>query len=356
MAKKQTKKYAQIIILSLMTLILGLSIIFTSHISSAIKQILYKADIKVSKHDMVVHYINVGQGDAIAITFPNDKIMLIDSGPKDSQNVLLKYIKTEVIKSANDLVIDYVVLTHSDVDHSGGLSCVFSEFDVKNFYRPNIGSVSEENGFNIKSNSDEYDEVIKLSKKEKDLITEIIDKEIVFNVGGVLIEILPPVKQYSTTNAMSCLTKITYHGKSFLFTGDIQEESEQDAIAHYGERLNADVLKVAHHGGKTSTSEEFVDVVSPKYAVICVGYNNYGHPHFETVSTLEGKGIEVLVTVNGDIRFVCGKEMFGMLESKTIHSFEFVDWWLIAVLVMFVLIYKLLRVIISIIKENKKIA
>ena len=352
MSKKQTKKYAQVVILGLAILILVLSIVFTRPISDTIKQALYKADIKVSSQDMVVHYINVGQGDAIAISFPDDKVMLIDSGPKDSQNILLKYLKTEVMKSSNNSTIDYVILTHPDIDHSGGMSCVFAEFSVKKFFRPNIASKSEDDEFEIKSTSEEYDEVIKLSQNEDGLITKVVREEITFTIGEALIEILPPIKQYSTTNAMSCLTKITYHGKSFLFTGDIQEESEQDMLDYYGERLNADVLKVAHHGSKTSTGKQFVDAVTPEYAVICVGPNNYGHPHFTTISTLENAGVEVLTTLTEDVRFVCGPEMFGVLEPETTHSFEFINWWIIALFLIILLLYKLIKLIVLLVKEN----
>ena len=355
MAKKQTKKYAQIIIIGLLIVALGLSIIFTAPISKAVKRLLGKADIVVLKDDIVVHYIDVGQGDAIAINFPDDKIMLIDSGPKDGQNVLLKYLKDEVFRNKNDLVIDYVVLTHSDIDHSGGLSAVFGEFGVKNFYRPNIASDSEMIGdFAIKSSTQEYDELIKLSKAEHNVTINIINKEYVFNVGNAVIEILPPAKVYSSTNDMSCVIKLSYMGKSFLFAGDIQGDSERDMLSSYGKRLDVDVLKVAHHGSKTSTGQQFVDVATPEYAIICVGSNEYGHPHFETISRLEDYGCEIYLTIDGSVRFVCGKENFGVLGSNQIHSYEFIGWWLIAVCAILLLIYKLIRLIIGLILEYKK--
>lgn len=333
---------------------LGLSIIFTSVISQNIKQMLHKANIVVSKDDMVVHFIDVGQGDAIAITFPDDKVMLIDSGPKDSQNVLLRYLKDEVVKNANDLVIDYVILTHSDVDHAGGMSAVFGEFEVKNFFRPNIASDSESiDDFAIKSTSEEYDELIKLSKEESGLSTKVVDKEFKFNIGKAAVEILPPVKTYSTTNEMSCLTKLTYNGKSFLFTGDIQDECESDVLKYYGKRLDVDVLKVAHHGSKTSTSQEFVDVVTPKYSIICVGSNSYGHPHFQTIERLETAGSEIYITLDGSVRFVCGDNVLGVLDYKQIHSHEFIDWWIVAIFVILLLIYRLAKLIVVLICENK---
>ena len=217
MEKKQKKEYAKIIIFSILILLFAISIVFTSPISSGIKNALYKAKIKVSSDDLVVHFIDVGQGDAIAIQMPNDKIMMIDSGTKDSQNYLVAYIRDEVLKSKQSLVIDYLILTHSDLDHSGGICALFANFEIKNFYRPNIASESENIGdFALKSSSNEYNEAIKSSCAEQGLTTNVINKEFEFSIGEVLVKIFPPVKAYSTTNDMSSVTKISYLGKSFL--------------------------------------------------------------------------------------------------------------------------------------------
>ena len=154
---------------------------------------------------------------------------------------------------------------------------------------------------------------------------------------------------------MSCVIKISYKNKSFLFTGDIQGDSEQDVIDCYGVELDADVLKVAHHGSASSTSEEFVQAVSPDYAVICVGPNIYGHPSFSTISRLEDGGAKVLTTMTNSVRFVCGDEMFGVIDKNVVHSFEFVDWWVIATVIIVVLISILMKLIVQeIIKRKQK--
>ena len=356
MDEKQKKKYIlQIIRLSSLIFLFCISIIFTSSFSANIKKVLYKMDIKASTDDLVVHYINVGQGDAIALKFANDKIMLIDSGPKSAQNDLIKYIKDNVLKGNNDLVIDYVILTHSDIDHSGGMSGVFVEFDVKTFFRPNIASESENvEDFAKRSTLDEYEEVIKNSKEEKGLITNIINQEFEFNIDKAVVQIFPPFQVYSTTNSMSPIVKVSYLDKSFLFTGDIQEDAEKDMLNYYGKKLNADVLKVAHHGSKTSTSNDFVEAVNPQYAIISVGENTYGHPHFETVSMLQDFNAKVLLTSEGSIVFVCGSEMFGVLDSSKIHSSEFLNWWIIALTINIGLIYYLMKSIIKFITCSKK--
>ena len=333
--------------------VLVISMCFTSAISRGVKNVLYKADFKVSADDLVVHFIDVGQGDAIALRLPNEQVVLIDSGPKESQNKLVKYLKENVLKSNNNLIIDYAILTHPDTDHSGGMSAVFGEFAVKNFFRPNIASNSENwQDFAMSSTLLEYDEVIKSSNSEQGISIKIINQEYALNLGKVTLQIFPPVDTYSSTNEMSPIVKVDYLNKSFLFTGDIQGDSEQDMINKYQDELSADVLKVAHHGSKDSTSEQFVSVVNPKYAVICVGSNSYGHPHINTITRLQDAGATVMSTERGDIVFVCGNEMFGVLKNKT-HSFEFVEWWVIALFVELILGYGLGRAIYLAVKNNK---
>ena len=355
MEKKQKKKYIQIIILGVVVLLMIISTIFTSSISSNIKDWLYKADVKASQDDLVVHFIDVGQGDAIALRFPDDKVMLIDSGTKLSQNLYIEYIKNDVLSSNNDLVIDYLLLTHPDIDHSGGVSAVFVEFEVKHFFRPNIASEDESDiNFAMQSTLDEYNEAIKLSKQEKDLQIDIINQKYEFYISGALVQIFPPIREYATTNEMSPIVKVSYLGKSFLFTGDIQEYSEELMIEKYGNILDADVLKVAHHGSETSTPNEFVDVVTPKYAVICVGDNSYGHPHLNVVARLEDAGAKVLTTNGQNVRFVCGHEMFGVLDEDIVHSHEFIDWWFIALIIVVILAIVLVKIILQLIKMRRQ--
>ena len=354
MEKQKKKKYAKIIALSIVMLVLAISICFTLAISKGLKNLLYKSGFKVSADDMVVHFIDVGQGDAIALRLPNEQVMLIDAGPKDSQNHLVDYIKDEVLKSNNELTIDYLILTHPDSDHSGGICAVFAEFEVKNFFRPNIASESENwQDFPMESVLLEYDEVIKASKEENGLNTKVINQKYELELDKVLVQIFPPVKTYSTTNEMSPIVKVSYLGKSFLFTGDIQGDSEKDMLDKYQDQLDADVLKVAHHGSNNSTSEQFVTAVSPKYAVICFGANTYGHPHLNTITRLQDAGAKVLTTERNAVVFVCGAEMFGVLKNK-VHSFEFVDWWIIALCIEVILGYNLSKAVYIAIKNNKE--
>ena len=196
MEKKQKKEYIQVLILSIIFVVIAVSMCFSAGISKGIKSLLYDAEFKVSQTDMVVHFIDVGQGDAIALTLPNNKVMLIDAGPKVSQNYLVEYLKNSVLTSYNNEIIDYVILTHPDADHSGGMSAVFSEFEVKNFYRPNVASSNEnENDFPINSSTTEYAEVLNLAKIEKDINIELINQNYDFYIDNVRVKIFAPLKK-----------------------------------------------------------------------------------------------------------------------------------------------------------------
>ena len=198
----------------------------------------------------------------------------------------------------------------------------------------------------------EYDEFTSKINTQPDLKIDIINQNYEFFIGKALVQIFAPLKVYDNTNDMSPIIKVTYNNKSFLFAGDIQSESEEDMIVEYGSKLDADVLKVAHHGSSTSTSDEFVQLVNPKYAVICVGYNTYGHPSFDVVANLQDLGAEVLTTQSESVRIVCGIEKFGVLHNK-IHSYEFIDWWIIALAINITLVVFLVKNIFILVKLNK---
>jgi len=354
METKQKKNNILIVMLSLLIAIITLSMLFSSAISLSIKKGLRYLDVRANK-DLIVHFIDVGQGDAIAIKFANEQVMLIDAGPKDSQNYLVEYLKDNVLTSSKDLSIDYMVLTHPDIDHSGGMSAIFSEFNVKNFYRPNIASESENSAdFARISTLNEYEELIKLSYQESGLNINVIKHNYKFNIGDAVIEIFAPLKIYGSMNEMSPLIKITYQGKSFLFAGDIEGEAEQDMVNEYGTRLNADVLKVSHHGSVNSTSIEFINAVNPQYAIICVGYNIYGHPSMEVVSNLTNAGANVMTTEKDYIRLICDDGDINVLDNNIIHSYTFVEWWIIALILDLLILMVVVKIIIDIIKEKRK--
>ncbi|MCD8238692.1 MAG: MBL fold metallo-hydrolase [Clostridiales bacterium] len=225
-----------------------------------------------------VHFIDVGQGDAIFIELPNNETMLIDAGPKTG-------IVPGYIKSCGYSSINYVVATHPDADHITGMAEVLNTFSVGTFYMPEKEHTTQtfENMIDAVSNNG-CEAVYALAGKT------IVDTE------GLKVYFAGPVKIYDDNNACSAVVKLEYNQNSFLFTGDAEETSENDMIAA-GYDLKADILKVGHHGSSSSTSAAFVKAVSPKEAIISVGADNsYGHPTAETLAVLNSAGVNIYRT------------------------------------------------------------
>ena len=232
-----------------------------------------------------IHYINVGQGDSILITQGNHN-MLIDTGTNASTNSLMAYLDSQRIKK-----IDYLVLTHPHEDHIGGADAVINAIDISAIYMPKVTSTTKT-----------FKDVI-IAMKNKDLKATIPQPGTSFKLGDATCTILGPLNaQSDDLNTYSIVIKVTFGSNKFLFTGDAQASNEE-AMIEKGYDLSADVLKIGHHGSKTSTSDGFLSAVSPKYAVISVGKgNDYGHPHEQVMSLLNSKEIKVFRTdENGTI-------------------------------------------------------
>ncbi|MCC2630733.1 MAG: internalization-like protein competence protein ComEC/Rec2, competence protein ComEC protein [Candidatus Paceibacter sp.] len=234
---------------------------------------------------LTVAFLNVGQGDAIYIESPTHQQLLIDGGP--SQAILGELRK---VMPFYDRTIDTILVTNPDKDHYAGFIDVLDRFQVNTVIEP--GS---------KSDTETY------ARFEKDVDAEHA-KEIIARRGMVLdlgggaeLHILYPDHDVSaeTTNDASVIAQLVYGSTTIMFTGDTTKKSEAYILSLDGTRLDSDILKVAHHGSKTSSSEEFVKAVSPQYAVISAGKNNrYGHPSPETTELFSTLKIPVLGTYN----------------------------------------------------------
>ena len=251
-----------------------------------------------------VHFIDVENGDAILLRLPNKKTILIDTGSQKHYERVASYIKQyRFYEKLNN--IDYLVLTHTDNDHIGNATKIIKDFGVKTLFRPKIYSTFEfENDMSVNDYkiSDDiiYDQVIASAYKHN---CEILFKEkgLRFVEGDVGIEFLSPKKDvYSENNNYSAVIMISYKNKKFLFTGDAETSIEKTLIEDYGNFLKADVLKVGHHGSKTSTSQEFLNMVKPQYAIISSSGNSTLHPNSEVVERLKQNDIEILATANID--------------------------------------------------------
>jgi len=254
-----------------------------------------------------VNFFDIGQGDAIFIVSPKRQQILIDGGP-DSK-ILEKLGKKMPFY---DRSIDLVILTHPERDHLAGLIEVLKKYKVENILWTGI-----------KRDSAEFKEWENLIKDEKAKIFIAKTGQKIhcstWNDGHCYFEILFPFenlegKEFENSNDTSIVAKLTFKEKNFLFTGDISKTAEKELIIRANSCSNScglviadsDVLKIAHHGSKTSTSEEFVKNALPQTAVISVGKDNsYGHPNQEVLETLAKYGIKVLRTdLDGDIKII----------------------------------------------------
>ena len=215
------------------------------------------------KETLSIHVIDVGQGDSILIKTPSNKKILIDGGTEESEYIIKSYLKKEKVK-----YIDFIIATHLDSDHIGGLDYIIKNFNVKKLYMPkqSTNSTSYKNLLNA-CDSKNLD-IKYLQKGDKINIEEFID-----------ILVLSPSYIQNENNLNSIVFNLSYKNKSFLFTGDCEEKNETEILNSFN-LSSIDFLKVAHHGSASSSSTRFIKESSPDVAVISCGYKNqYGHPH-----------------------------------------------------------------------------
>ena len=230
--------------------------------------------------NLEVHFIDVGQGDAILVK-SDEEFMLIDAGKNVDGDLVVNYLKGQNVKK-----LKYVIGTHPHEDHIGGLDNVIDVFDVEKVIMPNVIHTT-------KTFEDVLDSII--NKGLKITPAKSGDK---YYLGESEVLILAPNKvEYDNLNNYSVVTKLTHGNTSFIFTGDAEEISEKEMIEVYKDNLKSDILKVGHHGSTTSTSQEFLDAVRPKEAIISLGKDNtYGHPHKEIIDRLEANNIIIYRT------------------------------------------------------------
>ena len=243
-----------------------------------------------------VEYIDVGQADAILIE--NDKkYMLIDAGNNEDGDLLVNYFKDKNITD-----FEYVVATHPHEDHIGGMDNIIKNFNIKNYYMPDCYTKTKT-----------FEELLD-ALEEKNLSFETPDIDSEFLLGDALFKVLYTGTDKRDLNNTSIVLRMTYKDVSFMFTGDATNTTEKKILA---KDLQSDVLKVRHHGSQYSTSDEFLDKVNPKYAIISVGTGNvYDHPKDITLNKL--KGIEVHRTdKEGTIRVISDGKNIDIETFKT---------------------------------------
>lgn len=226
-----------------------------------------------------VHFIDVGQADSILI-IQNNSTMLIDAGNNADSDLVTQYIKSKGITK-----LDYVIGTHPHEDHIGGLDAVINNFDIGTVIMPKVAA-----------NTRTFEDVVNAIKNKDLKVTAPVPLD-EYDLGDAKFVILAPNSDnYEDLNDYSIVVKLTFGNNSFIFTGDAEAVSENEILSK-GYNIKADVLKVGHHGSRSSTTENFLRKISPDYAVISVGKdNNYGHPSQEVLNLLKKENISVYRT------------------------------------------------------------
>lgn len=248
-----------------------------------------KADVSANtavsqEYDAQIHFIDVGEGDC-SLIISDESTVLIDGGENNKGDVVLEYLE-----SLNIDKLDMLIATHPHSDHIGGLDTVINAIEVSSLIMPELP-----------------DEIVPSTKTYTDFLTAIDENnvpasyaaagdEFVFGKGVFTIVSPQENAEFDDLNNCSLVVMFSYDGVDVLFTGDMEKEAETAALE--GKiALKADILKVAHHGSKTSTSADFYNEVNPDFCIISLGEDNqYGFPHEKTLTTIAKNGAKVYRT------------------------------------------------------------
>jgi len=276
---------------------------------------VWKGIFDLSEGVLKVVFFDIGQGDSIYIETSQGHQILIDGGPSGKK--ILEKLSGEI--PFWDKSLDLVILTHPDADHLSGLNYVLKRYKVENILWNGVKKDTET--FN------NFQKNLEKERKEEKANIIITQRGQRIKAGKTEIFVLYPFQNLEdeffkeNTNDTSVVVKLSFYENNFLFTGDISEKVEKELII--GDSylsLNSQVLKVAHHGSKSSTSRDFLKTVKPEIAVISCGINNpYGHPSQNALSNLQEFGINILRTdQKGDIKIVSNGKNYSY-QRKSVY-------------------------------------
>lgn len=270
------------------------TIIFLGVCAAGVALVWYAAVYAETHRNLTVSFFDIGQGDSIFIETPERHQILVDGGPGDA--VLAKLGRAMPFW---DRSLDLVILTHAHADHVAGLVAVLKRYRVDRIL---------ESGQTY--GTPEYAEWRRLIQ-EKSILAAIAQSGQEIRAGAARLRVLSPFENksgvsFKNPHDANVSAKLIYGKTSVLFMGDAEKPIEYRLLYEQSEALRSDILKVGHHGSKTSTMQEFLRAVSPGYAVISAGRKNrYGHPKQEVLDRLTAVGAKILRTdLDGDVEFV----------------------------------------------------
>ncbi|MEG1710879.1 MAG: MBL fold metallo-hydrolase [Clostridia bacterium] len=335
-----------------------------------------KPPIKHVDGEMYISFIDVGQGDCILIEFADNKNMLIDGGDYDKSDNKVAEKILDYLKARNVSILDYVLLTHTDADHCGSLDKVIQSDDIlaKTVYMPYVRSKYEKdpivNGTSVVSDQlkNAVDMTTKLesntrgyieTKNYADFVQAVVNEKskIIYSVKGEKIEgtgysfifVTPNAEFYNEVkkdnsegiNNVSPINMLEFNGVKVIFTGDAhttggknKKGAEEAFLYNIKNDANlridpdCDVLKVGHHGSRSSSSSAFLNAIKPEVAVISAGKNNkYSHPHTETLSALNRIGAKIYCTIDfGTTLLTINKNGYSLSTEKLVsNNYKIID-------------------------------
>jgi competence protein ComEC len=234
-----------------------------------------------------IDFLDVGQGDSALVTMPDGETLLIDGGGSiiDTTRRIGETVVSEYLWWRGLDQIDYILVTHADADHIDGLNDVLKNFTVRNALIARAPANDPE--------FSKFSETLKQTNTH----TQLLQAGDLIHFGQVELSVLwPPAGGETSTNNDSIVLRLKFGERSILLTGDIEKPAE-NALLQSSQDLHADVVKVPHHGSKTSSTEDFVRATTPQFAIISVGrHSMFGHPHKEVVERWQSHGANVLTT------------------------------------------------------------
>lgn len=247
------------------------------------------------------HMIDVGQGDSVLIRTDEGNV-LVDSGTAEAEFDLRNYLGSQGIRN-----FDYVVFTHPHEDHIGNGDMIIDEFDVESVIMPDV-----------QADTRCFEDLL-LSIDEAGAELIMAKPEATYKVGDLTLKIFAPIGECDPDEPNNCsiVMRVDYGEVSMLFSGDAEKKVEREVYERYGDELDCDIYKVAHHGSVTSNSAVFFEAVSPDLALISCGLGNtYGHPHRKIVDMLNRNGVTVRRTdADGDVVVATDGEKYWLKEE-----------------------------------------
>ena len=263
-----------------------------------------------------VAFLDVGQGDAAIVRFPDDRLMLIDGGPRYGDYDTGRAVVAPYLWNHGDRHVDYLVATHPQADHIGGQTSVLEKFSIGEVWHNGVnksGVLAARWRSALSANGARQETVRAASEP--------------IRIGGVAIDRLHPSAEFVDRhpaltargeNDLALVLRLRYGEHQFLFTGDIEQAAERELVRAAAGRLPATVLKVAHHGSRTSSAPEFLSAVGPREAVVSVGARNpYRHPAPDVVARYDAAGIALLRTdQDGQVLYISDGETLVRLTAR----------------------------------------